>query len=146
MFHPHFTLRFVPDLAFEERSLDYQAVGSASYPIVRQRIASTLIDLPLNIKAMTTRFNNFALYMVSGGRYSTFLTRGTPAASPALKRYDIAAEAGMGIDLFMIYFKCAVELKFIKGLSDMTIYNGGPSTSLRSVKSQCLVLSLNFEG
>jgi hypothetical protein len=145
-FHEHFTLRFLPDLSFLQRSLDHQQVGSGNAPVVRQRVESTIIGLPLNLRIRTSRFDNFGLFMLGGGRYSIDIAEPTVDAPVSLKRYDVAYEAGLGIDLFMVYFKCSAELKFIKGLTDKTIYNGGPSNSVNSIKSQCLVLSLTFEG
>jgi hypothetical protein len=145
-FHKHFALRFIPDLSFLKRSLDYQTLSPNNTAFVRVPVESTIVNLPVNLKIKTTRFENFALYMLGGGRYVMDITKASPATTISLKRNEAAFDAGLGIDIYMIYFKCSAELKFIKGLTDQAIYNGGPSNSVNSIKSQCLVLSLNFEG
>jgi hypothetical protein len=142
----HFTLRFIPDLSFLDRSLEYRQVGSGNAPVVSQGIESTVIHLPVNLKIKTSRIDNFALFMIGGARYSIDLTKNPSFSAVALKRYDVACDAGLGMDVYMNYFKCGVELKFIKGITDLMIHNPGPSSSVNSIKSQCLVLSLNFEG
>jgi hypothetical protein len=141
--HRHFSIRFIPDLSFIEQNVEYRQGSTPGSPIIRQRIESTLLNLPVNVKIMTARFDNFALYMLGGGRYSRGLAK--PSTNPLLKHEDIAVDAGIGVDIFMLYFKFSADLKLINGLYDLSTSNSGIFNS-NSIKSQCLVLSLNFEG
>lgn len=151
--HKYITLRFVPNLSFAERNLQFYFEGHDT--IVRTKtIESTFINFPLDIKLRSKRVGNFAAYILAGGGYSLDLaskrkvqnTNGTDAIVK-LKRDDYSYEVGAGAEFFLEYFKFAIEGKLSIGtknllVRDNTIY----SNSIDRLNSKIFLISITFEG
>jgi hypothetical protein len=153
--HEFATLRFVPDIAFGTRELQYHFAGVDTFD-VKKKIESTFLDFPLNIKISSKRMNNFAAYMIGGGKFVMDLASqkdvnnsGVSSAQQVVKiaKNDWAYEAGAGVDFFLPYFKFGVELKVSMGLKnllirDSTVY----AMTLDRLRSQVFLISFTFEG
>lgn len=151
--HEYATLRFTPDLAFGQRNIEYHFEGRDTFDIVK-KVESTFLDFPLSLKIRSKRLNNFAAYIIGGGKYTLDLAsqkdaRNTVPGQEIIKLYkhDFGYEAGAGIDLFLPYFKFGVEVKLAMGMrnllvQDQTIY----AQSLDRLRSKVLLISLTFEG
>lgn len=154
---PYFNLRFIPSLAFSQRDLEYTSLKSDNkFETITKPVESTFINFPLNLKYRSFRQENFAMYILGGAVYSRDLASqhktDNENALPAdivvkLKNNSYSWEIGVGMDLFLEYFKFSPELKMTYGLNnliinDNTIY----SDPIRSLKSKILMLSFNFEG
>jgi hypothetical protein len=147
------TLRFVPNLSFAERNLQFYFEGKDT--IVRTRsIESTFINFPLDLKLRSKRVKNFGAYILAGGAYSLDLaskrkvqnTTGTDAIVK-LKRDDYSYEVGAGAEFYLEYFKFAIEGKLSIGtknllVKDNTIY----SNSIDKLNSKVFLISITFEG
>lgn len=155
--HQYATLRFLPDLSFQERILRYTIAYKNPGDTVtfEKRVESTVIDFPLDLKIRSARLNNIACYVIGGGKYSIDLAsqknvQSSSAANTAivkLKKNDYSFEAGFGIDYYFQYFKFSTEIKACWGIpnllvKDQTIF----SNSIDKVNSQLLLISFNFEG
>lgn len=153
--HKYITLRFVPNLSFAERNLEFYFEGHDT--ITRTKtIESTFLNFPLDLKLRSKRVKNFGAYILAGGGYSLDLAskRKTVNTSPnineqivKLKRDDFSYEAGAGAEFYLQYFKFAIELKLSMGISnllirDNTIY----SNSIDKLNSKVFLISLTFEG
>lgn len=149
-----FAIRFVPGFSFIERKLIYRTVNPASSPIITQTSEKSIIDLPLELKMRTPRFHNLDVYMLGGGRYSLDIGSDRnirynpiyPGSFVKLKKSGLSLEAALGTDVFLPFFKVSVDLKYIKGMTDLHTHQGNPSQSVDSIRSESLVLSLTFEG
>ena len=151
--HKYITLRFVPNLSFAERNLEYYFEGHDT--IVRKRsIESTFINFPLDLKLRSKRLGNFGAYILGGGGYSLDLaskrkvqnTSGDDAIVK-LKRDDFSYEFGAGAEFYLQYFKFAIEGKMSMGtknllIKDNTIY----SNSIDKLNSKIFLISITFEG
>jgi hypothetical protein len=149
----YITLRFVPNLSFAERNLQYYFEGHDT--IVRtKKIESTFINFPLDIKLRSKRVGNFGAYIIAGGGYSLDLaskrkvqnTSGTDAIVK-LKRDDIFYEVGAGAEFYLEYFKFAIEGKLSIGtvnllVKDNTVF----SSSIDKLNSKIFLISITFEG
>ena len=152
----YMTLRFLPDIAFGERDLEYHFASSRDTFDIVKKVESTFIDFPLDLKVRSKRLGDFAAYMVGGGKYTLDLAsqkdvnNGTVTSAQQvvkLGKSDFAYEVGAGTDFFLPYFKFGIELKLSMGLKnllikDNTIY----AQSLDRLNSKVFLVSLTFEG
>lgn len=152
----YFNLRFVPDLSFGERYINYSILGyradSTIVVDVRKNVGSVFIDFPLYIKYKSKRQNNKLAYVIAGGQYSLDIASNarkqdlTGQTIVKLTKNDFYALAGCGFDFYNPWFKLGVELKMAYGLFDMlkrddTIYTQG----IDKLKSKIFLLSFTFE-
>ncbi len=150
----YITLRFVPNLSFAERDLEYFFEGHDTIVKVKS-IESTFLNFPLDLKLRSARIKNFAAYLLGGGGYSIDLAskrktvNGTDPNEQIvkLKRDDFSYEAGAGVEFFLEYFKFAIEGKLTMGtknllIKDNTIF----SNSVDKLNSKIFLISITFEG
>ncbi len=154
MLHQYVTLRFIPNLSFAERNLQYSFEGFDT--IVRTKtIESTFLNFPLDLKLRSKRVNNFGAYILAGGGYTLDLAskRNTVNSTDPkdqivkLQRDDFFYELGAGAEFYLEYFKFAIEGKLSIGtknllIKDNTIY----SNSIDKLNSKVFLISITFEG
>lgn len=148
-------LRFVPDLSFAERDLDYHFVGSETITWVK-KVESTFLDFPLDIKYKSKRVNNFGMYLLGGGKYVIDLASqkdvnnaNLDAADQVIKlrKNDFAYSLGAGIDMYAPYFKFSIDVKLSIGLKDLLINDNTVfSNPIEKLNSKVVLISFNFEG
>ncbi|MCX6251036.1 MAG: outer membrane beta-barrel protein [Bacteroidetes bacterium] len=154
----YLNLRFIPSLAFGDRTLNYSILvfrkNNSSIISISKKVPSTYVNFPLELKFKSARYNNFAAYLMTGAQYTLDL------ASQAKKREqrangekivkfnasDIYAEAGVGFDFYNEWFKFGLELKMMYGWFDVlkrerNIYTNG----IESLKSKIFQISFTFE-
>jgi hypothetical protein len=149
----YITLRFIPNLSFAERNLQYYFEGHDT--IIRtKKIESTFINFPLDLKLRSKRVGNFGAYIVAGGGYSLDLaskrkvqnTSGTDAIVK-LKRDDISYEFGAGAEFYLEYFKFAIEGKLSIGTKNLLVKDNTVfSDSIDKLNSKIFLISITFEG
>lgn len=154
MLHQYITLRFIPNLSFAERNLEYDFQGFDT--IVRKKsIESTFLNFPLNVKLRSKRVGNFGAYIVAGGSYSLDLAskrKSVTSTDPneqivKLKRDDFGYEVGAGAEFYFEYFKFAIEGKLSIGTRDLLIHdNTVYSNSIDKLNSKVFLVSITFEG
>jgi hypothetical protein len=155
--HKYFTLRFVPNIAFCERTIDYTVVTKKRKTTYIKNVESTFLNFPLNIKMRSKRVGNFGAYVLTGGAYNLDLASKKNLSddiSPALsqqivkiKRDDISYEVGAGTEFYLQYFKFAIEAKLSIGTKNMLIKeNTIFANSINKLNSKIFFLSITFEG
>ncbi|MBL0329623.1 MAG: PorT family protein [Bacteroidetes bacterium] len=154
MLHQYITLRFVPNLSFAERNLQYSFEGFDT--IVRKKtIESTFLNFPLDLKLRSKRLGNFGAYILAGGSYSLDLASKRKAVNSTdpneqivkLKRDDFGYEIGAGAEFYLEYFKFAIEGKLSIGTRDLLIKdNTIYSNSINKLNSKVFLISITFEG
>jgi len=154
MLHKYITLRFIPNLSFVERSLQYSFAGHDT--IVRKKtIESTFLNFPIDLKLRSKRIENFGAYILAGGSYSLDLASKSKTETSTkineqivkLKRDDFSYEFGAGAEFYLEYFKFAIEGKLSIGtqnvlIKDNTIF----SNSVDKLNSKIFLVSITFEG
>jgi hypothetical protein len=154
--HQYVTLRFLPDIAFGQRNLEYHFAGQDTFDIVK-KVESTFLDFPVNIKVRSKRFGNFAAYMLGGGKYTLDLAsqkgvnnNGLQLSEQVVKlnKHDFAVEAGAGVDFFLPYFKFGIEVKASMGMRNMLVPDSYSilSTTIDRLNSKVFLVSFTFEG
>jgi hypothetical protein len=152
-----FNLRFVPDLAFGERYVNYSILGyehdgTTSLIDVKKDVGSVFVDFPLTVKYKSKRHNNMLAYLVGGAQYSLDIASNARKRDTGeqivvkLKKNDVYALVGVGFDFYNPWFKLGVELKMAYGLFDMlkrdnTIYTLG----IAKLDSKIFQLCFTFE-
>ncbi len=154
-FNDHFTLRFLPTLSFAQRNLNYVFEGNPKNVTDTRIIESTYVLFPFLVKFRSKRYNNFATYLVAGGSFgldlsSQFDVNNEVAISKQvlkISRQNYFAEFGIGTDLFLEYFKFALEFKYSHGLNDAFINDGSFwAKPIQEIKPGMFTVSLLFEG
>jgi len=154
-FNQNWSIRFLPTLSFQERMLQYEFLRSDGRLLVYQKpIESTYLEFPLLLKFRSDRINNFAAYMIAGGKFCIDMASQKDVDNALdedvvvkLARYDYAAEVGGGVDMFLPYFKFGIELKASFGIPNLLIDDGTRfSTPIESLRSKAWVLTFTFEG
>ena len=125
--YPNLSLRFLPAMSIAERNLEYtySRGGHLTYKKVKP-VESFFLDFPLNLKYRSARVNNFAAYLLGGGKYSIDVLSQKDVVNSfsndivvKLRKYDYYYEMGVGFDFFLEYFKFSTELKASFGLRDL---------------------------
>jgi hypothetical protein len=148
--HQYVRIRFLPNIAFASRSLQYNFTGTRTFT-VSKKSESTFINLPLNVKLQSKRLRNFGAYLIGGGSYSIDLASGKKDAASnevvRLKSNDLYYEGGAGADFYLPYFKLGLELKLITGITNILIKdNTFFTTPINKLNSRIFLFSITFEG
>lgn len=149
------SMRFLPGLSFQERVMLYEfqgADGRSSF--YRKPVESTYLEFPLLMKLRSDRINNFAVYMLTGGKASIDMASQKDVDQTLddevvikLAQYDYSVEVGAGVDFFLTYFKFGIELKHGIGIPNLLIDDGTRfSRPIESLRSKTWVLTFTFEG
>lgn len=158
-FNEFFSLRFLPSLSFAQRNINYtfNKVSNRGVPFTEtllKDVQSTYVELPLLFKYRSKRLNNFAAYLVGGGKYVMDLASNenidnATQPEPIVKTSSqfIAAEIGVGTDFFLPYFKFSIEGKMSYGLGNILIRDNTIfSNPIERMMPKMFILSLHFEG
>lgn len=152
------SLRFLPGISPKDRTLEYTFLNPlGSQPEVStftKRVESFYVEFPLFLKYRTDRINNFAAYVIAGGKFALDLQSQKQVNNSldqdiVIKTEDRewAAAYGGGFDFFLPYFKFGIELRHEVGINNILIDDGTRfDAPLRSLRSRNFVLSLTFEG
>ena len=147
-------LRFIPTLAFGERILDYNfKLNNNNENVITEskRIESTLLDFPFHLKYKSERYNNIRTFIITGIKYSLDIASQDKIDDEGeelvkLKKHDVMAEIGFGLDFYLEYFKFSPQIKLSHGIFNVlnkenTIY----TKSFNQLRTNGWMLSFTFE-
>jgi len=117
-------LRLLPTLSLSERKISYTIQENNVSRDEIKTIESTFIEFPIALKFKTERYNNLRAYILNGVKYSLDLASLRNINDEGLeliklKQNDISYEIGLGLDLYLSYFKFAIEMKGTFGLLNL---------------------------
>ncbi len=141
-------LRFVPNVSFYERSIEYQYRNNPEN-LHNEIFENTMIEFPVLLKYKSLRRGNHRMYMVSG-LSANFKVAGKKERLNDLQLQSINQNIevcyGIGWDLYFEFFKFAPELRFSHGIPNLLIKNGNAaSNNLDRLTTHRVALILNFE-
>ena len=117
----HLNLRFSPSMHFGAKHLTFRNLtetDSEGRPMeATQDMKNTYIALPIDLKFSAERWNNYRPYLMAGVSPMINLTSKNQEYIQ-LKSSDFFVEVGLGVDLYLPFFKLIPELKFCWSLSD----------------------------
>lgn len=149
-------LRTQPGLLFAQRNLNY-FLRDDKIPADKQlhkhdmKIESTLLQFPTSIKYRAIRESNYRPYLFCGLNPAIDLAARKKVAEEEkpkikLKKFDVYAELGFGLDNYFTWFKYSTEIKFSFGLLDMVNRDNTEYTqAFNRLGSKMITLVLCFE-
>jgi hypothetical protein len=123
-----FDLRLEPGLVMSNRTLSYSGTYFEGLIFdesdTEREIRSTYIHIPLLLKISTKRINNIKPFIVAG--ISTALNLSSNQDNPddnsqgnfRLKKNNVFYEMGIGIDIYLTWFKFTPSIRGVFSLSD----------------------------
>lgn len=148
--HNQLNLRFIPTVAFYEDRVEYQYTTGE---VDTQLNEVTQIELPILLKYKSERRSNTRVYMLAGISPSVEARsnekKNAIENSIILKtnEYSVAAEFGVGIDIYLPYFKFSPEVRYGFGLVN-TLYDeeNKYTLPLKRLVPHHFTFYLTFEG
>jgi len=155
----YWNFRFTPNVTFYEQRVDYlyanpefdpsNPANYREYQRVEEVVEAAYFEFPLMFKYKSLRRGNTRLYMI-GGLVPGMKVGGrkTKLDKQRLATADVNLELtyGVGLDMYMYFFKFSPELRFSHGLLDVSYQNGSNFSSvLDRVNTHRVALYLNFE-
>ncbi len=150
--HRYFNLRFSPGMYFGSKAVEMIDYNSDQRN--RQDVKSAYVTIPLDLKISGDRMRNVRPY-VTTGVMGTFDVSKKRSEALMFSSTDFYLCVGMGVDLYLPFFKLNPEIKFCFGLTDILKQDrpdltDDPATfkmtqSLEKVKSNMVVISFYFE-
>lgn len=143
-------LRITPTLYFGDRPIMYTNGESI---IKKVNTRSQLISIPILIKYSSSRYNNIRPYITTG-IFGAFNLSNKKNQTIAFSRFDYGIQFGLGIDIYLKYFKLCPELSFSYGLGnnidkyrkdldgDNRIYF---TYTIKRIQSKMIMLTFYFE-
>jgi hypothetical protein len=150
----HFNLRFIPEVSFINRSINFKLYDKKAKAdtFVTKSIESTILSFPLFLKLKSKRVNNYRFYNVAGLRYTIDLASNKDATNQGddvkikIQKTDLMYELGFGLDMYLQYFKLAIEARYGFGLRNLYVAdNNIYANSFNSLKTRMFLVSLMFE-
>ena len=158
----YFDLRFIPSLSFSERKMVYDIAikgidGSIDMQTITKSIGTTFVEFPLNIKYRSKRYNNIGAYIFGGVNPKLDLAsqKDNKETGPGgvefinnlvTKRFDLAAELGVGFDIYNQWFKMGIEVKMSYGVLDIVKNDAFLYTApIDQLRNKLFQLSVYFE-
>ncbi|MBL7702592.1 MAG: PorT family protein [Ferruginibacter sp.] len=152
----HFDLRTHPvNLTFTERNflynLRYPDRPAGEDSVTEKKTQSISLSIPVMIKFTSDRINNFKAYMIAGGKIEYDLASNAGARKAEeqikLKKFDYAAEVGLGFHFYFNMFVLTPEVKMSWGLGNLHARDKNLKFSnvIDKINSRSIFFSLTVE-
>jgi len=145
-----FELRFIPDLAFADRTIEFKI--SSADTLATKRIESVYLEFPFNLKYRSKPYHDFRMYVLGGFKWNIDMQSNASArlAENLIKVYrnDVALEYGMGCEFHLPLVVLSPEIKVSYGLRNILrpdpnlIY----SRVLQGLRARSIMFTIHFEG
>jgi len=147
-FNKYFDLRFIPNMTFGEKIIEYQTMNS----YVENKINTTYITVPILIRFKAEPINDLRIFLIGGLKYDYNIipqqrTKAEPERIP-LKKNGLSMEYGIGVQYFFPYFIFSPEIKYSHSLFNMLDGNQSDlnNSAIKGLYPRTLTISINFEG
>jgi hypothetical protein len=148
----HWDLRLLPSVSLEERDFLFylDSTTTNTDPIVRKKIESSNLNMPLCIKFKSDFHKNHRVWVQFGVQPSWNLASNKKVKNdPELlktQNFDLAIVSSVGIDLYGEKLKLSPELRFTRGTKNLYVPDRTRfPRAISDLFSQLLVLNINFE-
>lgn len=154
----YFDLRLEPGLTISKRNLHYPPSyfnGNYSDNDLLREVQSTYIHIPLLLKISTQRVNNIKPFIVGG--FSTALNLSSNEENPddnsvgqfRTKRSVYFYELGLGIDLYLFWFKFTPSIRGVFAINDELVRDLDPNSpwtsNIHSMKTRGMFINFTFQ-
>lgn len=149
----HWDLRVLPSVSLEERDFNFYLDTLASpttEPIVRKKIESSNLNLPICIKFKSDFHKNTRVWVQAGIQPTWNLASNKKVRNDKdllkTQSFDLAFVSSVGIDLYGEKLKLSPELRFTRGLKNLYVPDRTRfPRAISDLFSQLLVFNINFE-
>lgn len=151
--HEHFDIRFEPGLSFNQRNLNFPNFSDEGEAL--REVKSTYIHFPLLVKFSAVRTGNIRPFIIGG--VSTALNLSSNINSKEdnssnvfrMTKWTNFYEVGLGIDLYLEYFKFTPSLRGVFSFNDELIRDNDPNSpwtgNVGSMKTRGVFLNFTFQ-
>jgi len=145
-----FELRFIPDLAFADRSIQYKMSTVDTIPV--KRIESVYLEFPFSIKYRSKPYHDFRMYVIAGFKYNIDMASNASSrlAENLVKvyRHDFALEYGAGCEFHLPLVTISPEIKVSYGLQNVLKPDDNLifSRVIEGLRARSIMLTVHFEG
>ncbi|WP_440882104.1 porin family protein [Tenacibaculum sp. C7A-26P2] len=132
--HNNLNLRFEPGLMSNTKTLIFKHMPEVNENRRTREVGTTFLHLPLILKASTNRINNIRPYVLGGIAYDYNFSSNQNnsddnfAGNFRTKTSNITYELGIGIDLYLNYFKFSPSIRGVFAISNEIIYDNSPNS------------------
>lgn len=149
----YFDLRFEPGLTFNQRNLTFPNFALEEDGL--REVKSTYIHFPLLVKFSSSRTGNIRPFLIGG--VSTALNLSSNANSKddnannvfRMVKWTNFYEVGLGVDLYLEYFKFTPSLRGVFSFNDELIRDNDPNSpwtgNVGTMKTRGVFLNFTFQ-
>jgi len=151
----YLNLRFEPGVAFVRRDLNFTDPSFTSPEQLIREVNSTYVHLPVLLKVSTKRLNNWKPFVIGGVSYSHNLSSNednpddNSAGQFRQKTGVLNYEMGVGVDIYLPYFKFTPSLRGVFAITDELVRDVDPDSpytgSVDSMLSRGIFLNFTFQ-
>ncbi len=149
----YINIRFEPGLSFTKRNLVFP--GFTQEKDYLREVKSTYIYLPLLLKISTKRFNNFKPFIIGGVSTSSNLSSNENHPEDNAEgqfrttESTLFYELGIGIDLYLFFFKFTPSIRGVFSLNDELIKDDDPNSpwtgNIEKMSSRGVFINFTFQ-
>ncbi|SEB67018.1 Outer membrane protein beta-barrel domain-containing protein [Tenacibaculum sp. MAR_2009_124] len=132
--HNNLNLRFEPGLMSNTKTLVFNHMPEANENRRTREVGATFLHLPLILKASTNRINNVRPYVLGGISYDYNFSSNENnsddnfAGNFRTKTSNFMYEIGIGIDLYLNYFKLSPSIRGVFAINNELIYDNSTNS------------------
>jgi len=151
----YLNLRFEPGVAFARRDLIFSDPSFTEPNQSLREVSSTNIQLPLLLKVSTKRLNNWKPFVIGGASYTYNLSSNednpddNSAGQFRQKTGVFNYEMGLGVDIYLPYFKFTPSLRGVFAISDELVRDADPDSpytgNVDSMQTRGVFLNFTFQ-
>lgn len=133
--HKNLSLRLEPGLVSNSKRVIFNHLNTSSNPLDSIReIGSTYLHVPLVFKFSTDRYKNIRPYLLAGISYDYNFSSNeanqddNSAAQFRMKTHNFMYEVGMGIDIYLYFFKFSPSIRGVFAINNEIKYDDDPNS------------------
>jgi opacity protein-like surface antigen len=154
--HKNLSVRFEPGLMTNSKNIIFNHLTNASNPrdSIRE-VGSTYLHVPVVLKFSTDRYKNIRPYVLAGISYDHNFSSNeanqddNSAGQFRMKTSNFMYEVGMGIDIYLSFFKFSPSIRGVFAINNEIKYDDDPNSQWTSpvnfMGTRGLFLNLAFE-
>jgi hypothetical protein len=133
--HKNLSLRLEPGLVSNTKRIIFNHLNTSSNPqdSIRE-IGSTYLHVPLVFKFSTDRYKNIRPYVIGGISYDYNFSSNeanqddNSAGQFRMKTHNFMYEVGMGVDIYLNYFKFSPSIRGVFAINNEIKYDDDPNS------------------
>lgn len=132
--HKNLSLRFEPGLMSNTKVISFNHLDISNPAQSLREVSSTFLHVPLVFKFSTDRYKNMRPYLLGGISYDYNFSSNednqddNSAGQFRMKTHNFMYELGVGIDLYLYFFKFSPSIRGVFAINNETKYDDDPNS------------------